>query len=276
MYDKVALKDNLRDKRAETLESASSKTVGKFLHRAKRRKGNSTDLKTVLDVGQTQVPLSTCGAPATLEELPNQNEHSEVHDDQHEVGWEDVGGEHGGAVQLRDNDISIAVDLPEQTLAEPENRKRRVTKKDRELAQLIHRTHLLCLLGRGLFLDMVANDPIIQALVSSLLPEHLLSPADPSSCDENRARSLLHWFHSEFKRSPKPRSSLDTMNESNSLRSAQPQVINELRASLLQKLVTVEEGCLLFAALLRSLGYLARIVCVLEPLPLNPSQKGEK
>lgn len=37
------------------------------------------------------------------------------------------------------------------------------TKEQKELARLLHRTHLLCLLARGLLYDQAASDPMLQA-----------------------------------------------------------------------------------------------------------------
>ena len=39
-----------------------------------------------------------------------------------------------------------------------------VTREDRERALLLHRAHLLCLLGRGLLLDAAVSDCILQVL----------------------------------------------------------------------------------------------------------------
>jgi hypothetical protein len=289
MHDKVDRQDaHEKGKRVETLESVSSKTVGKVLQRARRRKRNLKDLEDVLDVGKTYSPLSpTCGAPAAPGESPMRNEpklnggemdDSRIgQDEQQEFAWEDVADEQVKNVVLgATNEIAISLDVPGPAPTERDGKHpKRVTKKERELAQLIHRTHLLCLLGRGMFLDKVANDPLIQASVSSLLPQHLIfsSNIEGSPSDENRACALLHWFHCEFNRSNKPRSNLDAINEMNSPL-AETQFVNELRAALLQKSVTVENGCVLFAALLRSLGFLTRIVCVLDPSPLNAHVKG--
>ena len=41
-------------------------------------------------------------------------------------------------------------------------RRKGITKEDREMARLLHRTHLLCLLSRGLLYDEAANDPLLQ------------------------------------------------------------------------------------------------------------------
>lgn len=290
MYDEADRQNaHEKGKRAETLESVSSKTVGKVLQRARRRKGNFKDLEDVLDVGKTYSLLSpTCGAPAAAGESPIRNEPKLLggeldnsrtgQDEQQEFGWEDVADEQVENVALRaTNEIAIALDVPRRAPSEEDvKHPKRVTKKERELAQLIHRTHLLCLLGRGMFLDKVANDPLIQASVSSLLPKHLIlsSNIEVSPSDENRACAFLRWFHREFNVSNKPyRSNLDAINEMSSP-PAETQFVNELRAALLQKSVTVENGCVLFAALLRSLGFLTRIVCVLDPSPLSAHLKG--
>lgn len=47
--------------------------------------------------------------------------------------------------------------------AGPKKRKPGVTKRDKEIAQAVHRSHLLCLLARMLLLDSAAADPLLQA-----------------------------------------------------------------------------------------------------------------
>jgi hypothetical protein len=48
-------------------------------------------------------------------------------------------------------------------------RRRGISKRQREAARELHRTHLLCLLARGTLYDSAANEPILQA--SARLPQ---------------------------------------------------------------------------------------------------------
>lgn len=56
--------------------------------------------------------------------------------------------------------------------AVPGKKKRKgIRKEQKELAKLLHRSHLLCLLGRGLLYDQAASDLMLQ--VGHLLLQHL-------------------------------------------------------------------------------------------------------
>ena len=41
-------------------------------------------------------------------------------------------------------------------------RRKGITKQQREMACLLHRTHMLCLLSQGLLYDQAASDPLLQ------------------------------------------------------------------------------------------------------------------
>ncbi|VAI73029.1 unnamed protein product [Triticum turgidum subsp. durum] len=76
---------------------------------------------------------------------------------------------------------------------------RRHTAEEKELAELMHKVHLLCLLARGRVIDKACNDPLIQASVLSVLPQHLLwNGVDTLKLDANKLRSLVSWFHRTF------------------------------------------------------------------------------
>lgn len=52
-------------------------------------------------------------------------------------------------------------------------RRKGITKEEREMARLLHRTHMLCLLSRGLLFDQAANDPLLQ--VNRWVPKLLMA-----------------------------------------------------------------------------------------------------
>ena len=55
-------------------------------------------------------------------------------------------------------------------------RRKGITKEEREMARLLHRTHLLCLLSRGLLFDQAASDPLLQVTgwaAKPLIPCHM-------------------------------------------------------------------------------------------------------
>lgn len=113
-------------------------------------------------------------------------------EDEADVEWEDIDeegegegegaeDEQGGGEKLRvDVDVNLAVDDP---LAD--------RSFVRLWAILVHRAHVLCLLGRGMHCDKVASDPVLQGRVLSVVPEWLLSNKDVPRKDQLTASNLL-------------------------------------------------------------------------------------
>ncbi|WOL06599.1 DNA repair protein RAD4 isoform X2 [Canna indica] len=75
---------------------------------------------------------------------------------------------------------------------------RRISAKDKELAELIHKVHLLCLLARGRIVDNACNDSLIQASLLSLLPPNLLKIGEIQKLTANRLFSFVNWFRDNF------------------------------------------------------------------------------
>ncbi|CAK9175615.1 unnamed protein product [Ilex paraguariensis] len=125
-----------------------------------------------------------------------------------------------------------------------------------ELAELVHKVHLLCLVGRGRLIDTACNDPLIQASLLSLVPPHLLKIADGPKLTANALAPIVNWFHSKFHiRSP-----------SSTERSFQ----SALASALETHEGTAEEIAALSVALLRALNLTTRFVCILDVASLKP------
>lgn len=137
---------------------------------------------------------------------------------------------------------------------------RRHTAEEKELAELMHKVHLLCLLARGRVVDKACNDPLIQASVLSVLPHHLLwNGVDTLKLDANKLRSLVSWFHHTF---------------CTIARSADKGSFESNMAFALQSHEgTAEEVCALSVALFRALNLTARFVTNMDVVGLKPDAK---
>lgn len=132
---------------------------------------------------------------------------------------------------------------------------RRASAEDKELAELVHKVHLLCLLARGRLVDGACNDPLIQASLLSLLPTYCLK-APVSKLTAKALDPIVNWFHNNFSiRSPS--------NENRSPHSA-------LAFALEAREGTPEEITALFVALLRALHLTTRFVSILDVASLKP------
>lgn len=137
---------------------------------------------------------------------------------------------------------------------------RRHTAEEKELAELVHKVHLLCLLARGRVIDKACNDPLIQASVLSVLPHHLLwNGVDIQKLDANNLRTLVSWFHRTF--SVIARSTDRGSFESN------------MAFALQSHVGTAEEVCAISVALFRALNLTARFVTNMDVVGLKPDAK---
>uniref|UniRef100_A0A0E0IC32 Rad4 beta-hairpin domain-containing protein n=1 Tax=Oryza nivara TaxID=4536 RepID=A0A0E0IC32_ORYNI len=148
-------------------------------------------------------------------------------------------------------------DLPSST---EKKTARRLTAEEKELAELVHRVHLLCLLARGRVIDKACNDPLIQASILSVLPQHVLrNSVDTPILKANELRSLVSWFHNTF-------SVISQSDDKGSFKS-------NLAFALQSYVGTAEEVCALSVALFRALNLTARFVANLDVACLKPDTK---
>ncbi|CAH9133565.1 unnamed protein product [Cuscuta epithymum] len=168
-----------------------------------------------------------------------------------ELDWED------GSIPASSSEkagVTIEFDVPEGSA----KRKtvRRVTAEEKDLAELVHKVHLLCLLGRGRLVDCACNDPLIQASLLSLLPTHLLKISDGPSLTSKSLSPIVSWFHKHF-------------------RVGGPSATKESIHLAMISTIASREGSLevvagLFVALLRALNITSRFVSILDVSPLKP------
>ena len=202
-------------------------------------------------------------------------------EDAEEVEWEDIGEEDSSGEEERDRgdegidateaDVDVEVEV---AVADPLSNRSFV----RVWAVLVHRSHVLCLLGRGQHCDLCASDPMLSGLALSLLPSWLFP--DPALARSDRVdRSHLApmtTFFSKLVGEGKPAAAVPVA----------PQ--EEERAALRERvlawfspgsgggggggLLTEEEASVLFAALCRGLGLRTRLVRVIDPAPKTPKR----
>ncbi|KAJ4760239.1 DNA repair protein complementing XP-C cells [Rhynchospora pubera] len=185
---------------------------------------------------------------------------------------EDGEGEHEGGAQTEmdweDGDIpamegfahelgkEVTVEFTDSPSSAEKRTSRRVSPEEKELAEVVHKVHLLCLLARGRMVDKACNDPLIQASVLSLLPSNLLKITETPNLTVDNLKPLVNWFHSNFQISTE---SVDKGSfESN------------VRFALQNQKGTAEEVAALSVVLFRALNLTARFVCILDVASLKP------
>ncbi|XP_023735483.1 DNA repair protein RAD4 [Lactuca sativa] len=177
-------------------------------------------------------------ADSDWEDGPNSNLNSEI-DHQNHIS----------------NNISIEIDASPGDNTAKRKPVRRASAEEKEVAELVHRTHLLCLLARGRVIDSACNDPLIQASLLSLLPTKFLKLSEATNLTVDALTPLVNWFHSSFR--------VRSSSSDKSFHSA-------LATALGTQEGTPEEVAALSVAMFRSLNLLTRFVSILDAASLKP------
>ncbi|KAL6862447.1 hypothetical protein ACP4OV_016788 [Aristida adscensionis] len=179
-----------------------------------------------------------------------------------DMDWEE------GLVSTVEHKVDYSHELGETVTVEftdvpsPSTKKsvRRPTSEEKELAELVHKVHLLCLIARGRLVDKACNDALIQASILSLIPHHVLwNDVDVPKLKAVNLRNLVSWFHRTFcvTAQSTDRGSFEL----------------NLAFALQNRVGTSEEVCALSVALFRALNLTARFVTNLDVAGLKPDTK---
>ncbi|EPS64981.1 hypothetical protein M569_09796, partial [Genlisea aurea] len=150
--------------------------------------------------------------------------------------------------------ISVELDISQEVSGKVPTR--RASSEEKEIAELVHKTHLLCLLGRGRLMDSACDDPLIQASLLSLVPDHLFKTLQNPKLTSSCLSQLVGWFRNNFR-----------VRSSNiSERSCHSSLVSLLQT----REGTPEAVAGLSVSLFRALNLAARFVSMLDVAPLKP------
>ncbi|KAL6225771.1 hypothetical protein ACLB2K_004620 [Fragaria x ananassa] len=93
----------------------------------------------------------------------------------------------------------VTIEINETPDSRRRKRSRRASVEDKEVAEHVHKAHLLCLIARGRLIDRACDDALIQASLLSLLPEHLLRVSKVAKLTAKHLLPLVFWFQSNFR-----------------------------------------------------------------------------
>ncbi|KAL1536795.1 DNA repair protein RAD4 isoform X1 [Salvia divinorum] len=205
-----ATKDDRTDDN-ENLSNISRDAVGKLLKRVK--KGFSKEDVGYLRHCEPVLPMEsgseeferrligTTGGDDTPQPESHGSETMECVSD-HQTDDEDYGSEwEDGSLHSFPENLVNGVSVEFDVSPGLAKRKliRRATAEEKEVAELVHKAHLLCLLGRGRLIDSACNDPLIQASLLSLVPKHVLKVADAPNLTARCLSPLVNWIHNTFR-----------------------------------------------------------------------------
>ncbi|KAJ0703791.1 putative DNA repair protein Rad4 [Helianthus annuus] len=207
----------------------------------------------------SEVKDSKNSSPSNKNDGSPQQAKSELEDVMADSDWEDGSNpnlnsenNHPGYIN---KDITIEFDSSPGTVKRKPIRRASAEEKVNEVAELVHRTHLLCLIGRGRLIDSACDDPLIQASLLSLLPANMLKLSEATNLTVDALTPLVNWFHSNF------RVRISSNERSFPL---------ALATALETHEGTPEEVAALSVALFRALNFSTRFVSILDAASLKP------
>ncbi|KDP33184.1 hypothetical protein JCGZ_13449 [Jatropha curcas] len=197
-------KENAMDTGKESLAEMSIDAVDKLVRRVNGRRSSGAGGNGKQRVDDTRVTWNDLDNSIDGGSLKDSLRNSEGEAETDDIDWED------GSTPIKDslnNDNHVGDDVSRTVTIEfsesPDSAKRkpirRATAEEKELAELVHKVHLLCLLARGRIVDSACDDPLIQASLLSLLPAHLLKIPEVSKLSANSLSPVVSWFHNNFR-----------------------------------------------------------------------------
>lgn len=241
------------------LGSESGKHITKLLDRVSKRQRKSRKL-TPKDGQPLLDPVARsrlqCGAPAAKQEQESNPDLESV--------WEDVEDNNVVSKDVEDNGLVVRLEADVRKA----KAKQVFTQADRDLCKQMHRAHLMCLLARGVVMDTIADDTVLQAAALSHIPEELITRCfdEAKSWSKILLYTLTDVFAKIFHFQPR-----DDMPEIPVIRQD-----DDLLQRFLEKVsscsCSVEEYTVIFASVLRALGYPVRIVTCLNPMAFRPAE----
>ncbi|XP_047313317.1 DNA repair protein RAD4 [Impatiens glandulifera] len=150
----------------------------------------------------------------------------------------------------------MTIEFDATTKSTPKKTIRRASTEEKEIAELVHKVHLLCLLGRGRLIDAACNDPLIQASLLSILPSQLSEISRIEKLTVKALVPVVHWFHNNF----------HARGTTDSKRSFSSALVHALET----REGTSEEVAALSVALFRALNLTTRFVTILDISPVKP------
>eukprot|EP00210_Caulerpa_lentillifera_P007977 g7616.t1 len=234
--------------RSKTLAGVSQNAVNQLLHRGHRLNDSSS-----FNVGP-------CGAQA---ELSSENEEGEEGSD---VEWE------AEEMYVQSKTKGLEIDFNAQSKRKSRSGKTRLTKEEKQRQLEIERVHVLCRFARGLILDKISDNPFLQGLALSHLPDDLLNKKKKRSGPLAVLKVLCGWFNEMFVLETKD----CEQNETRSCLSLDMELFHCVKTALDAMRGSIEELNVIFACLLKALNYETRTIHVLDFVDMKKPNQSKK
>jgi xeroderma pigmentosum group C-complementing protein len=252
---------------------------------------HSEDVPSSRPLKRRKVAASRSAARSDVQTVEDSSASSDNPDDS-ELDFEDVDLEQTGAssppaVKSGDDDIqdiSVAVDSSKAPKRIQASKRKTATPGEKAHRLLVHKLHILCLLGHCMYANSWCNDEQVHLQLLELVPEktqsYLTHNLEFSQFQQNRSfmdglQQAVELWRGAFKATAsgmhRPKwQALGTQSHDNGLN---PLDRGELRLAAKELEGSQDTGSQLFCALLRAVGVDARLVCSLQVLPFALSAK---
>ncbi|KAK3673955.1 hypothetical protein LTR78_006157 [Recurvomyces mirabilis] len=215
---------------------------------------------------------------------------SDDDDDESDFGFEDVdlGQPDGGTSSAAEDDAigDVTISLEKNSTPKPhasKTKRKPASSVEKAHRLLVHKAHFLCLLGHCIYANSWCNDEAAQSNLKSIMSPktkaYLRDNPDKSQFDRNRMfveglEQVSEAFRGAFSvtasgmrkaswvtdgSADEDRSDIEPMDRADFIRAAKRREGSQ------------DTGAQLFCALLRSIRVVARLVCSLQTLPINPT-----
>ncbi|KAK3691464.1 hypothetical protein LTR37_018661 [Vermiconidia calcicola] len=204
-------------------------------------------------------------------------------EEESDLGFEDVDLEHHSGTDDNDEiaDVSISLDPATTPKRRAQVRRKPASAADKAFRLLVHKMHLLYLLGHCMFINSWCNNEVVHRHLRPSLPKKTVSYLNPKTEDSQfqRNRSFMDGllqafdaFRAQFQVTASGMRRAKWATDDDEESPASPNDTEPMdRADFITTARDMEgsqdTGNQLFCAMLRSVGVEARLVCSLQPLP---------
>ena len=246
---------------------------------------HSADVESLRPLKRRKVAAPGSAAKSdvqTVEDSSASSDHSEESEFEFEdVDFEQIGASSPTALKSGDDDIqdiSVAVDSFKAPTRTQASKRKAATPAEKAHRLLVHKFHILCLLGHCMYANSWCNDEHVHAKLREVLSEktqsYLTHNPEFSQFQQNRSfmdglQQAMELWRGSFKIAAsgmyRPKwQALGTQSHDSGLNTVDR---SELRLAANELEGSQDTGNQLFCALLRAVGVDARLVCSLQVLP---------
>ncbi|XP_061186504.1 DNA repair protein complementing XP-C cells homolog [Saccostrea echinata] len=277
------------DKKSSSKRKNSGKSVENSTHESQRsndiscppesvhfkgssEKSKNIDHSDVMSVLLHMEGVSEKAGPSGLSTGGQESVGDTDGDSEEESDWEEVKDVEGSPLKSQIPKEPVEVILEAPNFIKKRKKKefdwkayvqRQINRFNKELREDIHKVHLMCLLSTGRYLNQVCNDSVLRGVALSIIPPEF-SSLPLRKYDASTHTRFVNWYKGTV--------SIDCSIADDEKSNLPESLVRRMEN---KKVASRMEFVLFYLALLRCLGFNARLVTSLQPLPLKNNKQEE-